>query len=388
MTGSHRDRFVALHAATADLRRRGAARHGRAFADLGRSEPLDAHLDAHPAPATAWAASRRYLPNGGAAEVRERVARTLGRQMGLPLQGKHIAIAAGGTAALTAALAALAQRGDEVVLPVPHYPPSPSQIELSGAEPVLVACDANGRLMPDELASAVGPRTAALLLTSPSNPTGTVYAARDLAALDAVLPRRAGWIVDEAYADVAGATHTPACAAAVLWTSARDWLVMRTASKSIGRPGLRVAILVGPPATVARAEAVLAFVCGAAGSFGQTAVAAGLAAAARAGDGNGYADRLSVALDALGDGPLEADPPEGGYFLWVRGPESGAPLGTLASLERLCTDHGAFVSPGALYGDPRGVRVSLSSTPEALHAGVRRLVAHAASRERTGAETP
>ena len=373
MSAPHREAFVRRHRRAAEIRAAGAARHGGRLIDLARSEPLSAHLEAHPDPTTAWEISRRYLPPAGAKAVRERIAAQLALELGLPLEAEHVAVTAGGNAALTAALATVAGPGDEVILPLPHYPPSPSQVELSGARPVLVALDpACPRLDPGILATAVTERTAAVLLTNPANPTGVFYGSEELRALDRVLPPRVAWVVDEAYAEL---VYDGARCGAVpeLWAGKRQWLAMRTASKTIGRPGLRVAFLLGPADPIARAGAILACTAGAAGSFGQVALAPGLAASAGHDDSAVYAERLELALEALAATELSPLRPQGTYYLWVRGPADAPSIGTLDAVAELCSSQAVFVSPGELYGDPGGVRLSLSCPPAAIETGIERL---------------
>jgi aspartate aminotransferase len=311
--------------------------------------------------------------------VREQVAAHFSEEMGLRLTREQVAIVCGGNAALTSSVATLAGPGDEVVLPVPHYPPSPSQIELSGAVPVLVRSPPGSpRLTPELLVSAVTTRTAAVLLTSPTNPTGVIYTARELAALNDVLPPRVAWIVDEAYVDVVHDGRERPCAATMLRDTEREWLVVRTASKTVGRPGLRAAVVIGTASTIARLETVLVFTAGAAGSFAQTALYPALQAA-RAATANPYEMRLALVLSALAGSELRPLRPEGTYYLWVRGRDSGEPIGSIPSVAHLCDTRATYVSPGILYGDERGVRLSLSCSPRELRVGTAELAAHAQS---------
>jgi aspartate aminotransferase len=377
VSAPHRDRFVATYRRAAEIRAAGVQRHGSELIDLARSEPDAAHLAAHPDPATAWELTDRYLPNAGASAARERVAEQLARDTGVPFTARHVAVVGGGLVALTSALAALAGPGDEVILPVPHYGPSPSQIELSGARPVpVVGAGERDCLTPERLARAVTPRTVAVVLTSPCNPTGIVYSDAELAALDAVLPPRVAWLIDEAYADVIHGDGPRPCPAAVLWGTRRRWLTMRTASKTVGRPGLRTAVLAGTPELLERIGAVLACTAGAANAFGQVALPAALRAAAAQAGAQPYAERLRAALEAFAAGGLRPLTPEGSYYLWVRGPLDGPPIGTLDAVARLCEEQALFASPGILYGDARGLRISLSCPSERLAEGARRLAAH------------
>jgi aspartate aminotransferase len=380
MPGSpYRERFVAAQSRINAMHRVAAERFGDAFVDLGRSEPIAAWLHAHPDPAAAWQATRRYLPNAGLPRIRELIADHYARKFGLPLTSAHVLIAPGGQVALTTAMTALASAGDEVVIPLPYYPQYPGQVELAGATPVLVAPedDDDPRLTAAALRRAAGPRTRAAVLNNPVNPTGVLYDAGEIEAIVDALPEGAGWLVDEAYADIVHRGRPRPCAAAVLWERPeRPWLLLRSASKTVGRPALRTAVLIGSPDLIERVDSLLSLIGGSANAFGQSALPAALAEAATAPSSGAYERRLEIALDRLASTGLGHVEPQGSYYLWASGPGPG--FGTMDAVERLCLEDGVFVYPGEMYGDSRAVRLSISARPRDLRDGIPRLAAHVA----------
>jgi len=371
----HRERFVSTQARVNAARAEGAAQFGAAFVDLTRSEPIWAWLTRPPDPVAVWRTSRKYLANAGFAGVRELVARHYAAEFGVPLTSDHVLVAPGGQTALMTALAALAGPGDEVVVPAPYFPSYPALVELTGATPVLVAPtdEDDPRMNAPLLRASVGGRTRVAVLNNPVNPTGVVYDHGEVEKLLDCLPAEAAWLVDEVYADVIHGRRARPCAAAALWRRPdRPWLLLRSASKTIGRPGLRTAVLIGTPELISRVESLSSLIGGAANALGQAALAPALAEAARAPWSDAYERRLETAMRSMRGTALRPITPQGTYYLWVRGPE-GAGIGTMDAVEDLCRETGVLVGAGEAYGNPNAIRLSISVPRSSLRVGIRRL---------------
>ncbi len=147
----------------------------------------------------------RYEPVPGPPETRRAVAEHLLRRHGLSCDPADVVLTVGGKSALFFSLLAVVDPGrrDEVVVPTPAWVSYRPMIELAGGRVVEVpgSADDGFRLHPERVAAAIGPRTAALMLNSPSNPCGTMYAPDDLAALAAAVAGHPGVAVisDELY---------------------------------------------------------------------------------------------------------------------------------------------------------------------------------------------
>ncbi|WP_457810926.1 pyridoxal phosphate-dependent aminotransferase [Sinorhizobium meliloti] len=158
---------------------------------LSQGEPdFDTPLSIQEAGIRAIRESRtRYTPVAGIKPLREAIQEKLNRDHGLTYHVDQITVGCGAKQVVFNALFASLDPGDEVVIPVPCWVSYPDIVALAGGRPVLVSCDesAGFKLKPDALEAAITPRTKWLLLNSPSNPTGAVYSARELAALAEIL---------------------------------------------------------------------------------------------------------------------------------------------------------------------------------------------------------
>ena len=268
----------------------------------------------------------QYPPMPGVPELRQAVAAHDARFYGLDVDPMtEVVVTSGATEAITACLMALLDRGDEVVLIEPLYDTYLPVVRLLGAVPRLV------RLMPPdwelprtELATAFGPKTKAILLNTPMNPTGKVFTAPELAFIADLLVRHDAYaICDEVYEHLTfdGWRHIPLMSLPGL----RD-RVMRigSAGKTFSLTGWKVGYVTAsaPLAqVVAKAHQNLTFTTAA---NLQRAVALGLAKDAAyfqglAADLQAKRDRLAAGLVALG---MTVLPTRGSYFITARFPSA------------------------------------------------------------------
>ena len=147
----------------------------------------------------------RYAPSPGRPDCRERIARKLQEDNGLPVEGRDVVITAGGKQAIYLAMQCLIEpgRGDEVLLVAPAWVSVPAIVEVCGgvARHVSGSIDTDWKITPEQLEEAITERTIAVMINSPSNPCGTVYTPEELKALAEVLERHPGitLLSDEIY---------------------------------------------------------------------------------------------------------------------------------------------------------------------------------------------
>jgi len=145
----------------------------------------------------------RYTPVAGVAELRAAIAAQSTELRGVPTTAAEVVVTVGAKGALFNLALSLFEPGDEVVIPAPYWVSYPEQVRLVGAEPIFVetTLDTGWKLTPEALGAALSPRTKAVVLCTPSNPTGSAYTVAELEALAAVLRAHDCWIVlDEIYA--------------------------------------------------------------------------------------------------------------------------------------------------------------------------------------------
>jgi len=124
----------------------------------------------------------KYTAVGGIDELKDAVIQKFQRDNQLTYKRSQILISCGGKHSFYNLAQALFDRGDEVIIPAPYWVSYPPMVALAEATPVIIDTqEENGfKVTPEELKKAVSPRTKALVLNSPSNPTGTVYTKKDL----------------------------------------------------------------------------------------------------------------------------------------------------------------------------------------------------------------
>ncbi|MCE3009248.1 MAG: pyridoxal phosphate-dependent aminotransferase [Proteobacteria bacterium] len=142
----------------------------------------------------------KYTAAAGIPELRARVAQMTTEQLGVTYQPNQIVVGAGAKFMIYSSLQLILNPGDEVLVPTPYWVSYPTMVELAGGVAKIVETSAanNFKLQPQDLESTVTPRTRALILCSPSNPTGILYSTEELRALaKALLKYPELWILSD-----------------------------------------------------------------------------------------------------------------------------------------------------------------------------------------------
>jgi aspartate/methionine/tyrosine aminotransferase len=269
--------------------------------------------------AAAASTSFGYPPHAGLATLREVLA-ARHREGGRPATHDQVVVTNGAKGGLLALFAALLEPGDEIIHPRPCYPAYPTMAIRLGARPVAVAeGDGSFAGWPGAVAKCIGPRTRAVVLASPSNPTGATLNQNQIHALvELCRDRGLRLVCDEAYVDFRFASG-PDLVPADLDPDRSTVVQVRSASKSWAVCGWRVGWVVADPDLtdkVARTHAALLNPASGPAQEALTAVA-GVSAdhivRARAVVG----ERLDQLVTALNDTGLAARRPEGGFYLWL-----------------------------------------------------------------------
>ena len=151
-------------------------------------------------PMTADPALQKYQAVTGMPALIAALRDKLARDNGIEAAGTEVMVTAGSNMAFLNAVMAVADPGDEIVLPRPYYFNQEMAIRMVGCVPVFVDTTADFQLDVPAIAAAIGPRTRAIVTVSPNNPTGAVYAEADLRRINALCRERGLWhFSDEAY---------------------------------------------------------------------------------------------------------------------------------------------------------------------------------------------
>jgi aspartate aminotransferase len=145
----------------------------------------------------------RYSPVAGYPDLRNAIVKKLKNENGLDYTAAQIACSNGAKQSVCNVIMTLINPGDEVIVPAPYWVSYPEMVKLAEGTPVFVSAsiEQNFKITPAQLEAAITPNTRALILCSPSNPTGSVYSKEELAGLAAVLEKHPRVIViaDEIY---------------------------------------------------------------------------------------------------------------------------------------------------------------------------------------------
>jgi N-succinyldiaminopimelate aminotransferase len=253
--------------------RTGAINLGQGFPDTDGPPSLLADAAANIA-----GGLNQYPPGPGVPALREAVAAHQRRFHGLAVDPDDVLVTTGATEAIAAAVLALCGPGDEVVTFQPYYDSYAATVALAGAELRAVPLRPPGfGPDPDELRAAFSPRTRAVLLNTPHNPTGAVLSREQLALVGELAAERGAVVVaDEVYEHMVfdGARHVPIAA---LPGMAERTLTISSAGKTFSVTGWKVGWVHGPPELVAAVRAAKQFLTYVSGAPFQPAIAAALA---------------------------------------------------------------------------------------------------------------
>jgi aspartate aminotransferase len=194
-----------------------------------------------------------YTPANGIPELRSAIARLYQKVYGLRVSADQVIVSNGAKHSLSTALAAVVGPGDEVIIPTPYWVSYSDLVQMTGATYVLVqtSYESGFKMSPAQLRAALTPRTRLIMLNSPSNPTGTVYASRELEALaDVILETTAAVMSDEIYERLVYGDARATCFATLRPALAERTLTISGVSKSYAMTGWRMGWTLGPAAVI------------------------------------------------------------------------------------------------------------------------------------------
>ncbi len=192
-----------------------------------------------------------YMPNAGYPEVREAVAARVAVEQGAPVEGRHIVMTVGAGGALNAVFRALLEPGDEVLVPRPYFVEYNFYLDNHGGVLKTVPTGPDFGLPLEALEEALGPRTRAVLINSPNNPTGKVYGRAELEQLRDLIERKSRefgrliyLISDEPYRKIAyDDVEVPG-----ILSIFPNAVVCTSHSKDLSLPGERIGYIAASPA--------------------------------------------------------------------------------------------------------------------------------------------
>ena len=320
----------------------------------------------------------KYSPNAGLPSLRERVAKRVSAAWCKRVAPERIIITTGAIGALYSAIMAVTDPGDEILIPDSGWPNYEAIVHLAGARPVRFPLPARRGFLPDPdvIASLVTPRTKAMVINSPGNPSGAVFPAALIGDICEIARRTGIYVVsDEVYEDIVFAgEHVSAGAIG----PADRVFVVSGFSKTFAMTGWRLGWLVCPDALAPVTAGLQEPVTSCASTIAQKAGEAALdkAQASASSFREAFLRRRDIVVDALGNTALLPLVPQGAFYALVDIGATGR--GSLEFARDLLASRSTAVVPGITFGPScdRYVRIAFTIADDELRDGVARLRAH------------
>jgi aspartate aminotransferase len=196
----------------------------------------------------------KYTPTPCFPELRQAIAKKFYDDNGLPYKPEQITVGAGGKHCLYMAFMAILNPGDEVIIPSPYWVSYPEQVKLAGGTPKIIRGEEkNGfKITPQQLESAIGPKTKIFLINSPSNPAGHAYTPEELKKLADVVLKHPNLVVfsDEIYEKLVYDGLKFVSFASLSAQLLEQTLTFNCHSKSFAMTGWRLGYIGGPKAAI------------------------------------------------------------------------------------------------------------------------------------------
>lgn len=361
---------------------------GRDLVAFGAGEP-DFPTPAHIVEATAKALAEgatRYTPSAGIPQLRAAIAARMKANLGLEYQLSEIIVGTGAKMVLYEAFQALLDEGDEVIIPAPFWVSYPDMVALAGGKSVIVHATAADGFVPsaESIRAAITPRTKAIVINSPSNPTGAVWPRQALEAIAEVLKGTdivviSDDIYDRIVFDGRAFTNIAQLGADL---KART-LVVNGVSKSYAMTGFRIGWAAGPKSLIGAMNKVQDQSTSGPMSAAQWGALAALTGPQTPVDEmvEAFSKRRDVIVELLNAIPgVECATPGGAFYAF---PSIAAHLGksyqgkkleTDSDLSEVLLEHfGLAVVPGEPFGAPGFLRLSYATSLDEIRRGVERL---------------
>jgi aspartate aminotransferase len=320
-------------------------------------------------------------------ELRSAIAQQVEQDTGLSYTANQITTTTGAKEGLFLAFQAICDPGDEVIIPAPYWVSYIEQVNLAGATPVVILADESTgfKITAEQLAAHVTPRTRAIILNSPSNPTGSVYTADELRALADVLRDTEAMVVsDEIYDAICYVEYARWLRVAPDF--AERTLVINGVSKTFAMTGWRLGYIAGPESVVKAIKSIQSHSTTHPTSITQHAALAAYTPSEElsqtvTGMVQAFRERRDVIVDALTSIPgVTCMVPDGAFYVFPnvlgllnRPLRDGTTCTTSEELSNYLLDKAHIgVVFGEAFGAPGYMRLSYAQSKETILEGMRR----------------
>jgi aspartate aminotransferase len=318
----------------------------------------------------------KYTPSIGMLPLREAIAQKFQKDNQLTYTPKQIAVSCGAKHSLFCIIQVLADEGDEVIIPAPHWVSYPEMVKLAGATPKYIQTTAENhfRLTADQLSEAITDRTKILILNSPSNPTGSLYTRQELEAIADICVKNNVYVISDEIYEKLIYTDTAYTSIASLGKEIYDLTVtVNGVSKAYAMTGWRIGYSAGAEEIMANIKKIQDHSTSCPSSVSQAAALAALQEpeekiAEMCAEFKKRRDTMMTCLDAVNQ--VDYIKPDGAFYMFCDFSQLGASLDVA---KRIINDVNVAIIPGEGFHAPGFMRLSFATSLERIQEGTRRI---------------
>ncbi|MEK3645426.1 pyridoxal phosphate-dependent aminotransferase [Aeribacillus sp. FSL M8-0235] len=324
----------------------------------------------------------KYTPSGGLISLKEAIIEKFKKDQHLEYKPSEIIVSTGAKHALYTLFQAILDDGDEVIIPSPYWVSYPEQVKLAGGAPVFVEGREENqfKITPDQLQQAITNKTKAVIINSPSNPTGMIYTRDELKELAEVCLSHDLIIVsDEIYEKLVYGENEHVSIAEISPEVKEKTIIINGVSKSHSMTGWRIGYAAGNERIIQAMTNLASH-----STSNPTSIAQYAAIAAYEGPQEpveimrrAFEDRLNIIYEKLVQIPgFSCIKPQGAFYLFPNAKEAAEITGFRnvdEFVEALLEEEKVALVPGSGFGAPDNVRLSYATSLELLNKAIERI---------------
>jgi len=324
----------------------------------------------------------KYTPSGGLISLKEAIIEKFKKDQHLEYKPSEIIVSTGAKHALYTLFQAILDDGDEVIIPSPYWVSYPEQVKLAGGAPVFVEGREENqfKITPDQLQQAITNKTKAVIINSPSNPTGMIYTRDELKELAEVCLSHDLIIVsDEIYEKLVYGENEHVSIAQISPEVKEKTIIINGVSKSHSMTGWRIGYAAGNERIIQAMTNLASH-----STSNPTSIAQYAAIAAYEGPQEpveimrrAFEDRLNIIYEKLVQIPgFSCIKPQGAFYLFPNAKEAAEITGFRnvdEFVEALLEEEKVALIPGSGFGAPDNVRLSYATSLELLNKAIERI---------------
>jgi aspartate aminotransferase len=328
------------------------------------------------------AGQTKYTPAGGLAELKKEIIGKFQQDQNLAYKPGEIIVCTGAKHALYTLFQVLLNKGDEVIIPAPYWVSYPEQVKLADGVPVYVnALEENQfKMTPDQLKAAITEKTKAVIINSPSNPTGMLYSKEELEELGSICLQQNVLIVsDEIYEKLIYGENTHVSIAEISEELKQQTIIINGVSKSHSMTGWRIGYAAGNEQIIKAMTNLASH-----STSNPTSIAQYASIAAYAGSQEpveemrkAFEERLNIIYDKLVSIPgITCLKPQGAFYLFPNAKQAAEITGFANVddfVEALLEKEKVAIVPGSGFGAPENVRLSYATSLHTLEEALVRI---------------